>query len=88
MSSMSSAMSKGMVLVMSLWNDHYSNMLWLDSTFPTDSTKLGSERGTCAITSGDPVDVEKNSPSASVTYSNIKFGPIGSTFNQAAAINP
>merc|ERR1712137_1162192 len=28
---------KGVVLVMSLWDDHYANMLWLDSTFPVDS---------------------------------------------------
>jgi cellulose 1,4-beta-cellobiosidase len=78
--SMSDAMSKGMVLVMSLWDDHYANMLWLDSTYPTDSTKLGSERGECPTSSGVPADVESASASASVTYSNIKFGPIGSTF--------
>lgn len=81
MSSMSSAMANGMVLVLSLWDDHYANMLWLDSTYPTDSTKLGSQRGTCATSSGVPADVESQSPGASVTYSNIKFGPINSTFN-------
>lgn len=80
MTAMSNAMAKGMVLVMSLWDDHYANMLWLDSTYPTDSTKLGSARGDCPVTSGVPADVESNSASASVTYSNIKFGPIGSTF--------
>jgi cellulose 1,4-beta-cellobiosidase len=81
MSAMSSAMSSGMVLVLSLWDDHYANMLWLDSTYPTDSTKLGSARGTCATSSGVPSDVESNSPGASVVYSNIKFGPINSTFS-------
>ncbi|KFZ12817.1 hypothetical protein V501_04039 [Pseudogymnoascus sp. VKM F-4519 (FW-2642)] len=80
MASMSKALSGGMVLVMSLWDDHYANMLWLDSTYPTDSTKLGSVRGSCATTSGVPKDVESASPGASVTYSNIKVGPIGSTF--------
>merc|ERR1712203_100195 len=25
------ALSKGLVLVMSLWDDHFANMLWLDS---------------------------------------------------------
>lgn len=80
MASMSSALSKGMVLVMSLWDDHYANMLWLDSTYPTDSTKLGSERGSCPTSSGVPSDVESASASASVTYSNIKVGPINSTF--------
>lgn len=80
MASMSKALGAGMVLVMSLWDDHYANMLWLDSTYPTDSTKLGSVRGACATTSGVPKDVESASPGASVTYSNIKVGPIGSTF--------
>ena len=32
----------GMVLVMSLWDDHYANMLWLDSTYPTDGSQPGS----------------------------------------------
>lgn len=88
MTNMGQAMAKGMVLVMSLWDDHYANMLWLDSTYPTTSTKLGSARGTCPTNSGVPSDVENNAPNSSVTFSNIKFGPIGSTFNQAAAVNP
>ncbi|TVY93344.1 putative 1,4-beta-D-glucan cellobiohydrolase B [Lachnellula willkommii] len=82
MASMSSAMSAGMTLVMSVWDDHYANMLWLDSTYPTTDTSAGGPRGTCAVTSGVPADVEASSPGASVTYSNIKFGPIGSTFTQ------
>lgn len=83
MANMAKALANGMVLVMSLWDDHNSNMLWLDSTFPTDKnpdSDLGSGRGECAITSGVPADVEKNSPDATVTYSNIKFGPLNSTF--------
>lgn len=82
MENMGKALGAGMVLVMSLWDDHYANMLWLDSTYPTDSTKLGSVRGSCATSSGVPADVESASPDASVTYSNIKVGPIGSTFKQ------
>lgn len=85
MDAMSQALGAGMVLVMSLWDDHYANMLWLDSTYPTDSTKLGSARGSCATSSGVPKDVEGASASASVTYSNIKFGPIGSTFQAPSA---
>lgn len=80
LTAMGNAMAKGMVLVMSLWDDHYANMLWLDSTYPTDSTKLGSARGTCATSSGVPADVENNNGGSSVTYSNIKFGPINSTY--------
>merc|ERR1712226_894640 len=50
----------GGVLVMSLWDDHYANMLWLDSTYPVDGTcnQPGVCRGLCAITSGVPADVE------------------------------
>ncbi|KAJ4423881.1 hypothetical protein N0V82_001465 [Gnomoniopsis sp. IMI 355080] len=80
MSGMGEALGNGMVLVMSLWDDHYSNMLWLDSTYPVDSTDAGAARGTCATSSGAPTDVEANNASASVIYSNIKFGAINSTF--------
>jgi hypothetical protein len=34
------AMAHGMVLVMSLWDDHAVNMLWLDGTFPTNLPHL------------------------------------------------
>ncbi|KAF2734657.1 exoglucanase-like protein 1 precursor [Polyplosphaeria fusca] len=82
MASMGKGMDLGMVLVMSLWDDHYANMLWLDSIYPTDSDpdKPGAARGSCDITSGVPADVESNSANAQVKFSNIKFGPIGSTF--------
>jgi len=69
-----------MSLVLSLWDDHYADMLWLDSTYPTTKTGPGGPRGTCATTSGIPANVESQSAGASVTYSNIKFGPINSTF--------
>lgn len=77
---MGNALAKDMVLVMSVWDDHSVNMLWLDSTFPTDSTAPGTQRGSCATTSGAPADVESQHPNANVIYSNIKFGPINSTF--------
>ncbi|CAE6446976.1 unnamed protein product, partial [Rhizoctonia solani] len=68
--------------VMSLWDDHAAHMLWLDSNYPLDrsATQPGVARGTCPTTSGDPKDVEAQSPNASVTFSNIKFGDIGSTY--------
>jgi cellulose 1,4-beta-cellobiosidase len=79
--SMSDALQKGMVLVMSLWDDHYSNMLWLDSTYPPEkSGKPGAARGECPESGGSPKQVEAESGSASVTFSNIKFGDINSTF--------
>lgn len=84
MDSMGKGMAMGMVLVMSLWDDHYANMLWLDSSYPTDADpeKPGIARGECDVTSGVPADVESSNPNAQVVFSNIKFGPIGSTFAQ------
>ncbi|PVF96188.1 hypothetical protein CPB86DRAFT_709574, partial [Serendipita vermifera] len=78
---MDKAMTKGMVLVMSIWADHEAHMLWLDSTYPTDSTAPGAARGTCATTSGDPKDVESQQANAQVIFSNIKFGPLNSTYS-------
>jgi cellulose 1,4-beta-cellobiosidase len=73
---------RGMVLVMSLWDDHDVHMLWLDSDYPTTSpaSQPGIARGSCSTSSGVPSDVESQYPNANVIYSNIKFGPIGSTF--------
>ena len=84
MDAMSQALEGGMTLVMSVWDDHYSNMLWLDSTYPANSTGLGALRGSCATDSGAPADVEAASAGASVTFSGIKVGPINSTFAASA----
>lgn len=83
LSKMGDAMSKGMVLVLSLWDDHYANALWLDSSYPTNATESepGIKRGTCPKNSGAPTDVEKNDADSTVTFSNIKFGSINSTFS-------
>ncbi|RDW70539.1 putative 1,4-beta-D-glucan-cellobiohydrolyase [Aspergillus mulundensis] len=84
MAGMGAALEQGMVLVLSLWDDNYANMLWLDSNYPTteDPTKPGVARGTCPTDSGVPSEVEAEHPDAYVVYSNIKFGPIGSTFDE------
>jgi cellulose 1,4-beta-cellobiosidase len=70
----------GMALVFSVWDDHTANMLWLDSTYPVGSNKVGAARGTCATTSGKPSDVESQQANAAVTFSNVKFGAINSTY--------
>lgn len=84
---MGAAMNSGMVLVMSVWDDHAVNMLWLDSDYPTtaDPSTPGVARGTCSTSSGKPSDVESNSPNASVTYSNIRFGDIGTTYTNTGS---
>merc|ERR1711976_189971 len=78
----------GVVLVMSLWDDHYANMLWLDSTYPVDSSDPTAVRGTCATTSGVPSDVESAQANAHVKFSDIKFGPIGSTVPSGPSPSP
>lgn len=76
---MGRAMAKGMVMVFSIWVDHNTSMLWLDSTFPPYSTNPGAQRGTCPQDSGKPEDLINQSPNAYVTFSNIRTGKIGTT---------
>ena len=83
---MGEAMKNGMVLILSLWDDHAAHMLWLDSNYPADGdvNQPGVARGPCSIDSGDPVDVENQQANAKVTFSNIGYGPIGSTLKLAS----
>lgn len=83
-----SAFTKGMVLVLSIWDDHAADMLWLDSDYPLNKSASlpGVPRGTCATTSGAPTAVEAATPNAQVIFSNIKFGAIGSTFSTTGAV--
>merc|ERR1712050_542036 len=72
----------------SLWDDHAVDMLWLDSTYPVGSSDPGAARGSCSTDSGKPDDVENSAPGSSVTYSNIRFGEIGSTDGGAPGPSP
>jgi cellulose 1,4-beta-cellobiosidase len=75
MAAVGKGMDAGMVLVMKIWDDYYTNMLWLDSTLPTDAdpNKPGAVRGSCSVDSGVPLQVENQYPKASVTFSNSKY---------------
>ncbi|CAH0056051.1 unnamed protein product [Clonostachys solani] len=75
------ALAKPHVLVMSIWADHYAHMLWLDGVWPrdADASSPGKKRGDCPATSGVPDEVIANYPNAFVTWSNVRFGPIGAT---------
>lgn len=77
--SMGESMDRGMVFVMSLWNDHTAKMAWLDGTYPPNKEGPGVSRGTCDAPSGDPKFVETNFPDGQVQYSNLKFGDLHST---------
>merc|ERR1712211_62263 len=79
MKTISESLETGVVLVMSLWDDHYANMLWLDSTYPVDSSDPGAYRGSCSADSGVPKDVEAKYGNSKVKFSDIKWGPLGST---------
>ncbi|KAL3457934.1 concanavalin A-like lectin/glucanase domain-containing protein [Aspergillus heterothallicus] len=67
---MGRALGRGMVLAMSIWNDAGGYMQWLD----------GGDSGPCNATEGAPSFIEANTPDTSVTFSNIRWGDIGSTF--------
>jgi cellulose 1,4-beta-cellobiosidase len=80
---MGNALNRGMVLVMSLWDDHEAYMLWLDSNYPTDKSAStpGVARGSCATSSGRPTDVESQYPNSSVRFFNIKYGDLNTTWS-------
>jgi len=82
MKGMGAALKRGMVLVMSIWDDAGGAMKWLDSITPDngDPKKPGVLRGPCSPDSGKSADIMKNSPGSAVKFSNIKSGEIGSTF--------
>lgn len=81
MKGMGEALKRGMVLVLSLWDDYSSHMKWLDGTFPpnADPNTPGVMKGPCSRESGDPNDLRKNHPNSYITLTNIKVGTIGST---------
>ncbi|QRV86988.1 beta-1,4-D-glucan cellobiohydrolase [Ceratobasidium sp. AG-Ba] len=83
LSSISNALDKGMVLVMSIWQDYETRMLWLDGTYHLDGSGYGpgDYRGTCPSYGGTnpPGGIEPDGGPFPVQFSNIRFGEIGST---------
>merc|ERR1719401_2044740 len=76
-----------MTLVLSLWDDADSQMRWLDSTQPADSSPStpGAARGPCPVTGGD---VRQQHADAWVEYFNVKYGELDSTVNPTTAPTP
>jgi cellulase len=64
------ALTRGMVLIFSIWWDQGGNMTWLDS----------GNAGPCTADEGNPSVIQKVQPDTQVTWSNIKWGEINSTF--------
>ncbi|KAF3914104.1 Exoglucanase [Arthrobotrys entomopaga] len=79
---MGTSLKRGHALSISIWADYAAHLLWLNSPYPVDAdpSSPGVSRGTCSTTSGNPPDLISASPNASVTYSNIRFGELCSTF--------
>jgi len=82
MKAMGDSLDRGHVMIFSLWDDVEVNMLWLDSSYPTDEPedKPGVKRGECK--GGDestPTYLRSNFPNAYVTFRNAAVGEIGST---------
>ena len=67
---MGQALGRGMVLIFSIWNDNGGNMNWLDS----------GNAGPCSSTEGAPSLIQQRDPSTDVTFSNVKWGDIGTTY--------
>jgi len=76
---MGEAMRRGMVLVLSIWDDMATGMTWLDATapYPVPAWVRGASRGSCSQESGK--EARKDHPDAYVVYRNIRYGEIGST---------
>ncbi|KAI1453263.1 glycoside hydrolase family 7 protein [Annulohypoxylon moriforme] len=64
------ALDRGMVLAFSIWNDGKQFMNWLDA----------GKAGPCTLQEGDPEVIRRQSPGTSVTFRNIRWGEIGSTY--------
>lgn len=73
------ALGRGMVLVMSIWEDSGSFMQWLDGQ-TGDIADPGNFRGPCSPTGGQPATIEAEFPNSAVTFSDIKVGELFSTF--------
>jgi len=68
---MGEALSRGMVLIFSVWWDVGGFMNWLDS----------GSTGPCNATEGNPDVIRKVQPDPSVVFSQVKWGEIGSTYS-------
>lgn len=67
---MGTALASGMVLAMSIWNDAGGYMNWLDA----------GKAGPCGPKEGMPSRILKEHPNTDVTFSNIKWGDLNTTY--------
>merc|ERR1719414_1835143 len=86
---MGGALDRGMVLVLSLWDDTVSSMLWLDSAAGKGGERHpGVLRGPCPTSSGKPMEVRAKYPGSSVMYTNFMYGELDSTYTAGSDAKP
>ena len=68
---MGDALGRAMALIFSIWNDASQNMNWLDS----------GNAGPCSSSEGAPSLIQQKDPGTDVTFSNVKWGDIGTTYS-------
>ncbi|KAK1977368.1 family 7 glycosyl hydrolase [Colletotrichum cereale] len=76
---MGESFDRGMVLAFSIWWDQGGGMTWLDGA---------PDAGPCDATEGFPENVIKVEPNPVVTFSNLKWGELGSTFKPECKNKP
>merc|ERR1719460_1591025 len=79
MKTMGEALDRGMVLVISMWDDIAVSMNWLDSYMGDDPSAPGALRGPCDPAEGKPETLREAHPDAAYTVTNIKWGDFGTT---------
>ncbi|KAI1480255.1 glycoside hydrolase family 7 protein [Daldinia eschscholtzii] len=69
------SLDRGMVLAFSIWNDDKQFMNWLDA----------GNAGPCTYEEGSPDIIRSKRPDTSVTFMNVRWGDLGSTYNSGTA---
>merc|ERR1711937_1036050 len=89
MKAMGDALNRGMVLVISLWDDIAVNMNWLDSVMEGDDPSApGAKRGPCDPADGRPETLREAHPDAHYIVTDVKWGDIGTTTNASPGPAP
>merc|ERR1712070_1070421 len=76
---MGEALDRGMVLVVSLWDDINVYMNWLDSYDGCDPSEPGCKRGSCDPEVGKPETLRNEHPGSSYSFLNLKVGDLDTT---------
>jgi len=84
MKTMGEALDRGMVLVISMWDDIAVSMNWLDSYMDCDPSEPGCIRGPCDPKDGLPETLREAHPDAAYTVTNLRWGEFGSTSGVSA----